>query len=223
MSTGEPLLEPHQPPVRNGQISRRRSLWVRVAGGGPAGNERLTATTAVVLLVLLAVIGLTLLLLSRLLSVHLFVGMLLVPPVALKMGSTGYRFIRYYTNDSHYRRRGPPPQLLRWSAPILVLSTVLVLASGTALLLVGPSSRGLLLPIHKLSFFVWAAFFAIHVLGHLLDIPRALGARQTLELTGAAHGAGRWGRALSLAGALVAGLVLALVLLPDIHVWLAHP
>ena len=48
------------------------------------------------LLVLLAVEGVTILFLRPLLSVHIFVGMLLIPPVALKLGSTGYRFVRYY-------------------------------------------------------------------------------------------------------------------------------
>ena len=55
---------------------------------------------------LLAVLGVTIVRLRPLLSEHLFVGMLLVPPVLLKMGSTGYRFARYYTGDRSYRRKG---------------------------------------------------------------------------------------------------------------------
>ena len=62
--------------------------------GSAEGNERLTAATAAVLVVLLAVEGVTILFLRPLLSVHVFVGMLLVPPVALKLGSTAYRFGR---------------------------------------------------------------------------------------------------------------------------------
>jgi hypothetical protein len=57
--------------------------------GGVEGNARLTATTAVVLLLLLATEGVTLLALRPLLSLHVFVGMLLIPPVALKLGATG--------------------------------------------------------------------------------------------------------------------------------------
>jgi hypothetical protein len=37
---------------------------------------------------------------GQLLNVHLFLGMLLIGPVALKMGSTGYRFVRYYMAES---------------------------------------------------------------------------------------------------------------------------
>ena len=47
--------------------------------GGTVGNERLTATTGAVLLVLLAVEGATLISIRSLLSVQVFVGMLLIP------------------------------------------------------------------------------------------------------------------------------------------------
>jgi hypothetical protein len=138
------------------------------------GNARLTAAAAVSLLVLLAIEGVTILFLRQLLSVHLFVGALLIPPVALKLGSTGYRFARYYTGHSAYRAKGAPPLVLRAIAPVVVLTTVLVLASGIALLLAGPSSKGTLLPIHKVSFIVWLAFTGVHVLGHMLELPGAL-------------------------------------------------
>jgi hypothetical protein len=59
--------------------------------GGTEGNSRLTGTTAAILLVLLAAEGLTLLSLHSFLSWHIFIGMLLVPIVALKLASTGYR------------------------------------------------------------------------------------------------------------------------------------
>ena len=49
--------------------------------GGAEGNERLTAMTGLVLLVLLAVEGFTILRLGRLLTLHFFLGMLLLGPV----------------------------------------------------------------------------------------------------------------------------------------------
>ena len=66
------------------------------------GNTRLTATTAVVLLVLLAGEGVTILSIRPLLSAHIVIGLLLIPPVALKLASVGYRFVRYYTGDAAY-------------------------------------------------------------------------------------------------------------------------
>ncbi len=159
-------------PRRSGAPARARTR--SALGGGTTGNERLTAATGAVLIVLLAIIGVTIISLSRLLWVHLFVGMLLLGPLALKLGSTGYRFVRYYTANPTYREKGPPPAPLRLIAPVVVASTLAVFASGVALLLIGPSSRGTLLPIHKISFFVWVAFMAIHVLAHLPTVARAL-------------------------------------------------
>jgi hypothetical protein len=192
----------------------------RLTGGGTTGNERLTATTGAALLVLLAVIGLTLLQLRQLLSVHMFVGMLLIGPVALKLGGTGYRFARYYTRDPAYRREGPPAAPLRAIAPIIVLSTIVVLATGVALLFAGPSSRDTLLPIHKDSFIVWAVFTGLHVLAYLPRIPAALRADYGGGTQWSSDTTGRAGRVLALAGALIAGLVLALLLISEFGPWL---
>ena len=192
----------------------------RLTGGGTTGNERLTAATGGVLIVLLAVIGVTIIALGPLLSVHLFVGMLLIGPVALKLGSTGYRFVRYYTANPRYRRKGPPPLPLRLIAPIVVSSTVVVLASGVALLFAGPGSRGALLPIHKLSFIVWVAFTALHVLAHLPTIVRALRADYGRAVPLSEEVGGRSGRLLSLTGALIGGVVLAILVIPQFAPWL---
>lgn len=191
----------------------------RLLGGGAVGNERLTTLTGIVLIVLLAVIGVTLLRLRALISVHLFVGLLLMPPILLKLGSTGYRFARYYTSNRTYRERGAPPLLLRASAPVVVLSTIGVFASGVALLLIGPDAAGLLRSLHKASFIVWVAFTALHVLGHLPDLPRALLARSANGLRYRPYEPGGVGRGVSLASALVGGVVLAVLLVPHFGGW----
>ncbi len=153
----------------------------------------------------------------------MFLGILLIPPVALKMASTGYRFARYYTFNPLYRRKGAPPPTLRLIAPIVVASTVVVFASGVALLLLGPSSRGSLLLIHKASFVIWIAVTSIHVLAHLSDLPRALKTKHAIQPRLDSYGDGSAGRILSLSGALVAGLVLAILYLPQFGPWLhAH-
>ncbi len=158
----------------------------------------------------------------QLISVHLFVGVLLIGPVALKLGSTGYRFARYYTRDPAYRRKGPPETVLRLIAPIVVLSTFSVFVSGLALLLVGPSGRGQLVLIHKASFIVWIVCMSVHVLGHLPAMPASLRAarRTAAELPDVAHGSA--GRLIAVAGALLGGLVLAIALIPDFAAWTAH-
>ncbi|HWC87715.1 MAG TPA: hypothetical protein VG388_14345 [Solirubrobacteraceae bacterium] len=193
-----------------------------ITGGGADGNEELTTITGTILLVLLAVIGVTIVRIGQLLWLHLFLGLLLIGPVALKMTSTGYRFGRYYTRNAAYRRKGPPEIALRLIAPIVVVTTVVVFVSGVVLLFVGPAHRGQLVLIHKVSFIVWLAFTALHVLGHLPHLPASLRAthRARPELPGMHMGAaGRW---ISVAGALVGGLVLAVVLIPDFSIWTAH-
>jgi hypothetical protein len=199
-----------------------RASAERLTGGGTTGNERLTTVTGATLIALLAVIGLTILRIHSLLSVHLFVGMMLIPPVLLKLSSTGYRFVRYYTANPRYRRKGPPALPLRMIAPMVVLSTIAVFASGVALLLVGPdpSSSKTLFPIHKYSFFVWVAFTAVHVLGHLPGMGKVLRADYGRSAELSSDVTGRAGRVLALSGALMAGVVLAVLVIPDFGPWL---
>ncbi len=56
------------------------------ARDGVAGNARLTGGAAAMLLVLLAVEGVTIPFIGPLVGPHIFIGMLLIPPVLLKLG-----------------------------------------------------------------------------------------------------------------------------------------
>lgn len=193
----------------------RTSLLRRLFAGGTAGNERLTATTAAVLLVLLAVEGATLLSIRSMLSVHVFVGMLLIPPVSLKVAVTGYRFVRYYAGVREYRLKGPPAVLMRiLVAPAVVASTVGLFATGVALLIVGPG-RSFLLGLHKASFVVWSFAMTVHVVAYVFRLPRLVHA--DLSSTEGAPGVAL--RHGLLVGTLVAGLTLALATFPLAHPW----
>ncbi len=208
-------------PLGSATLARRRDAD-SLTGGGPDGNERLTTVTGTILIVLLAAIGFTIPQLRQFIWMHLFVGLLLIGPVLLKMASTGYRFMRYYTGNAEYRRKGPPELALRLIAPIVVLSTVGVFVTGIGLLIVGPADRNPMLLLHKVTFIVWVVFMSLHILGHLPAMARALGigGRSETELVGRTPGAaGRW---IALAGAMVGGLVLAVVLIPDFAAWTAH-
>jgi hypothetical protein len=182
--------------------------------GGSDGNERLTAATAVVLLVVLALEGLTLLGVRQYLRPHIFLGLLLIPLVLLKLGSTGWRMTRYYRRSAEYVRRGPPAMLIRLIvAPVLILSTISMIATGIAAAAL--DQRGLMLTLHKLSFFVWLGAMSIHVLTRGLKVPRLVAAdwwhRDALG--------GRRVRQLLLAGALASGIVLAFFTLPVVDHW----
>ena len=97
------LSGPGSPPGENGRGTRRRAE--RRADAAVAGNARLTAANAAVLLVLLAAEGVTILRVRQLLSPHVFIGVVLIPPVLLKVASTTWRFARYYTGAPAYRRK----------------------------------------------------------------------------------------------------------------------
>jgi hypothetical protein len=209
-----------QTPARHAVRRSSRPVIEPVTSGGTRGNERLTAATGATLLVLLAVIGITIIQLRQLLWLHLFVGMLLIGPVALKLASTGYRFVRYYSGDAQYRRKGPPPAALRVIAPMVIISTLVVLASGVALLFAGPASRDSLLPLHKVSFIVWGAFIGIHVLAHLPRVGQALRGDYSRAARLGGDVTGRTGRTIALAGAVTAGVVLALLVIPEFGPWL---
>jgi hypothetical protein len=194
----------------------------RLLGGGTAGNEELTALTGVLLIVLLAVLGVTILFIGQLIWLHLFLGLLLLGPIALKTASTGYRFVRYYAHNRSYLAKGPPHLLLRMLGPGVILTTVVVFVSGIVLFFQGPANRHVTLLIHKASFFVWLGFTALHVLGHVPGLGRSL---QAVRAQGPGHGlgsadgaAGRW---IALVGAVVAGVVLAVALIPHFSLWTA--
>jgi len=213
-STPVPSATSSSPP---GVLGARR---LRLRSGGTKGNERLTALAGALLIVPLAVIGVTIIDLSGLLWLHLFVGMLLIGPVALKLASTLYRFTRYYTRDAAYRAVGPPITFLRVLGPLVVIATLVVFVTGVVLLFAGPSARSAVLPIHKISFIVWAVFTGVHILAHLPALPAAL--RGDYAPRAALAGprlAGRDGRSLALVGALVAGLVLAVLVLGEFGAW----
>jgi hypothetical protein len=169
-----------------------------------------------VLVGLLVAEGLTILRMSGLVGAHMFIGIALIPPVLLKLGSTGYRFLRYYAGARAYRAKGPPRLLLRVLAPALVVATIVVLASGVLLLAEGRKS-GPLPELHKVSFIVWGVLFGVHFLAYAPSVLRSLraargaGARQPLP--------GARLRGALTASAVGSGVALALALLPTINTW----
>jgi hypothetical protein len=187
----------------------------RAATREPAeGNARLTTTTSLVLLVLLAVQVTTAVLgVQSHLTLHVVVGLLLVPPLLVKIASVAWRFLRYYRHDAEYRRKGPPPLALRVLGPLLLLTTLVLFTSGITLVLAptafgGP--HGMMFQIHGASFYLWMLLILAHVAGHARDL-RRLSARDWMRRTRSAVPGARARQAVALAG-LAAGLALALAL-----------
>jgi hypothetical protein len=194
--------------------------------GGPAGNASLTAWTGLLLLVLLLAEIVTLLDVRGLISWHVAIGALLVPPALLKSATTGWRIARYYAGSEAYRSAGPPPLLLRLLGPLVVISTLAVLVSGVALVLLGEeASRESIVTVfgqridaitlHQASFIAWAVTTGLHVMGRLVPALQTTLVRQH-------HEAGRPGgpaRAALLLGVLAVSALCAYLVLGDLGNW----
>ncbi len=205
-------------PVRHrGAVERRRPQLIRRRRlGGVEGNEILTSAAAVVLVGLLIAEGITIVHMHGLLSAHMFIGLVLIPPVGLKLASTGYRMVSYYAGARAYRESGAPLLPLRLIAPVLVASTIAVLTSGVLLLAIGHKSS-MLLTIHKVSFIVFGVLLAVHFLAYVPLVVRSLRVDWTAARRQAVPGAGA--RAMLVAAAAGGGVALALALLPTIHAY----
>ena len=183
------------------------------------GNERLTALAGAVLLVLIVVELVTSASLHTLLAAHVFVGVLLAGPLAVKIGSTGYRFLRYYTRSPAYVHRGPPLLPLRVLAPLLLATTLVVIGSGVGLVVTGPPYAGPLLPLHGFSVLVWLPLIAIHIFAYIWRIPRLV-ADDWSKLS-AEQAPGRELRLGVNLGLLILGAIAAVLLLPTATPWIA--
>lgn len=181
--------------------------------GGSEGNARLTAAVAAVLIVLLAAEGATIPFIRPLLTPHVFIGLLLVPPVLLKLASTGWRFARYYRGADDYVRRGAPHAFLRFLvAPLVIVTTITLFGTGIALVVMHPQG-GIVLGLHKASFVIWFFTMSVHVLAHLRTVWHYLHAGFARALPG------RPLRQGLIAVALVAGVGVGLAFLPQAHSW----
>jgi hypothetical protein len=187
--------------------------------GGVLGNERLTALAGGILLVLIVVELVTTARLRTFMSAHVFVGMVLAGPLIVKLGSTGYRFARYYTRAPAYVRRGPPHLVLRMLGPLLVATTLVVVGSGIGLMVTGPDHAGPLLPVHGFSVLVFLPLIAIHFVAHILATPRLVA--DDWRTASMALAPGRGIRVGANLGALGLGVLGAVFLLPTIAPWMA--
>lgn len=184
---------------------------------GVEGNARLTSSTAAIIFVLLAAEGVTIVQIGSLLSPHVFIGVLLIPPILVKIGSTSWRFMKYYLGNPQYRTKGPPNIILRLLGPVVVVLTVVVLASGVGLIFLSSSLRQNLMLIHKASFVLWFVATALHVIGHYAETaqlaPLDWLRRSRRQVSGASP------RQWLLTWSLVVGVILAVEITPHAYGW----
>src|SRR5258708_10562818 len=209
---------PETPSTRPASAGATPHRLRALVAGGITGNRALTSTLGVLLLVLLAVqvlsaLGFALLsynlpspggpLFDVVRPVHFFVGFLLFPLIGLKLASVGYRVARYYTRNPAYHNAGAPTPLMRLVAPLLVLSAVVLFASGVEMWSFRNQFGVTWITVHDLSAFAFVALLVVHVSYHVRDARRAAIADARSNADGVLT------RRALLAGGAVAGLTLA--------------
>jgi len=188
-----------------------------------AANSRLVAMSGLALLILLPVPYVSALGLDSLWRVHYFSGLLLVPLLGVKLGGTGWRAVRYYLGDRGFRADGPPHPMPRITAPILVLSTVVLFLSGVEMLL-GADRFGSWSTIHNGAAIVFTGALGLHLLAHLWDTPREVAADLVpSRATAPAKVSGARRRTAVTVIAIVAGISLATAAMPVSHWQTSRP
>jgi hypothetical protein len=114
------------------------------------------------------------------------------------------------------REKGAPPLPLRALAPLLVVATVTVFASGVVMLVSGRRTD-LVFNLHKVGFIVWGGCFAVHFLAHLPDTVRSL--QRGWARSGRRRVAGSELRLGLVIASMGGGLALALAVLSLITGW----
>jgi hypothetical protein len=206
--------------VREEPAAGTRSMFppigTHVDKGPTEGNHRLTALTGSLLAPLLGLVFLTGLLMDALWHIHYAVGFVLIPVVVLKLGSTGYRVVRYYSGDLIYRTAGPPAMLSRLLAPLMVVSVVVALGTGVALF-VQHTRGGTLSALHTDAALSSAFLVGIHILTYALDALATLGRELRARFSRPASL-----RMVAALAALALGIVIALVTYSS-GTWPARP
>lgn len=188
----------------------------------PGGNERLTAAVGLLVLVPVLVEAATVLLgVHTFMSVHVFVGLALIPAVVLKLASTGWRFARYYTRSRAYVAQGPPQLAMRLLAPLLVTATVVLFGSGVAMGVLHGHALQIARSLHGPAAVVWLVLIGLHVLVYLRRALRST-AQDVLPTKQRPVG-GSTARAYALAIAVIAGLVVGAATVRAQHHWIDIP
>ena len=189
-------------------------------GDGVEANARLTGKDGPGSARIAAAEGYTVVRVGAHLTLHVVIGMILVPPVLLKVGSTSWRFAAVLPRVTGVQTQRPAALLLRLLGPVVVALTLAVLGSGIAFLLGPPSTRQELLLVHKATFILWFGAMAIHVLGHFVETMRLAPKDFYWRTRSQVRGAGK--RQWALLGSLCIGVLLAVAVAPKVGPWIAE-
>jgi Ni/Fe-hydrogenase subunit HybB-like protein len=109
---------------------------------------------------------------SPLRQVHFAIGFAIIPPLLVKLSSTGWRAANYCLRREPYRSGGPPQLIPRLLAPLLVVSAIVATVTGVVLWVLG-RQRGGWATLHTDSVVVLAIVLALHTLTYIQRAVRA--------------------------------------------------
>ncbi len=169
----------------------------------------------------------TLLDVRGLVSWHVVIGVLLVPPALLKTAVNGWRMLRYYARGRTYRAAGPPIVLLRILGPFVVLATLALLGSGLTLIALGEQrSRSSAIPLlgdwvslHQAMFVFFDVVAGLHVLARLVPALMLVSGRRKEHPAAAGPVPGRTARVAVLVLTVAVAAVTAALVLPAASSW----
>jgi hypothetical protein len=202
-----------------GRRDRRDTVAPRT--GGPAGNGLLTAYLGLLLLALVLGELVTVLDVEGMLTWHLALGALLVPPALAKTMTTGWRAAGYYLGGKARSDIEPPPMPMRLLGPLVVVSTLGLLGTGLALVALGPDAGrqpnlwfGLdVLTLHQAAFIVFDVAAGLHLLARFVPAVRRVSGRVERAVPG------RSARACALVVTLAAAALAAVLVLNADSQW----
>lgn len=185
-------------------------------------NSRLTAILGLTLLILFALQVVTVLPGVRsVLTWHVVFGLILLPPVGLKLTSVTWRMVSYHRGRDGFRRHHPTAAGAAGSGPVPRRAhrdpagqwyhparRVPGWAQSPALL------------VHQVSFYAWLAAVVVHVVPHFLQAVHLASRDWARRVGGARRAAGRRGAVV--AASLAAGALLAALLPAGASDYLQH-
>lgn len=185
----------------------------------PGGNERLTAAVGLLVLAPVVVEAATILLgVHTFMSLHVFVGLALIPAVLLKLASTGWRFARYYTRSRAYVALGPPQIVMRMLAPLLVTATVVLFGSGIAMGFLHGHALQVARSFHGPASVIWLVLLGLHVVVYARRA--ATCAAQDVLPAKRQPVRGTTARAYAIATVVTCGVVVGAATVPAQHRWI---
>jgi hypothetical protein len=194
----------------------------RETRANPEGNGRLTAAVGLLVLAPVVVELATILLgVHTFMSLHVFIGLALIPAVLLKLGSTGWRFVRYYTRSRPYVAQGPPQIAMRLLAPLFVLATVVLFGSGVAMGLLHGDALEIARRLHGPASVIWLVLLGLHVAFYLRRALRSTSQDALRSKRQPIHG--RRLRAYAVVAVAIGGLLLGAATVPAQHRWVDLP